>query len=260
MENNDWEERGKNFYLYKGEYFYTITPIPNYYRRRSLCIEIIKPYIMTPNTNAICDFGCGDGYYIKELKKYNSSAIWYGIDISSTMLQRAQKNAPDALFLQSEMIGNVDIKFDLIYSIAVFAHILSDEEVSRIFKSAFSNLKDDALFIIFEQIAPKPYIGSTFIKRSVAQYKELAKKVGLEAIDSKVISFPAHQFFERRIAKLWYKYLTKNENDQARRIEANKSTLFRLLSSIFTAFTLSPVKRDNGKQWGYAMIVFKKLH
>ena len=59
-----WNDRGMNSYWYKGETFYTVTPIPLYYRRRVLLLELLEPLVVDNNVKDICDFGCGDGWYI----------------------------------------------------------------------------------------------------------------------------------------------------------------------------------------------------
>jgi len=59
-EANYWNSRGSNFFKYKGEYFYTITPIPHYYKRRKLLLNLIGERLR--DKNAVLDYGCGDIY------------------------------------------------------------------------------------------------------------------------------------------------------------------------------------------------------
>lgn len=39
--NQYWEERGKGYCFYKGEDFYTITPIPYYFKRREILLKLL---------------------------------------------------------------------------------------------------------------------------------------------------------------------------------------------------------------------------
>ena len=63
-ENSYWERRGRLKCYYKNEEFYTITPIPYYYKRRKIILELIEEYISKGEVQKVCDFGCGDGWYI----------------------------------------------------------------------------------------------------------------------------------------------------------------------------------------------------
>jgi hypothetical protein len=67
MSENYWLDRGNNLYEYKGEKYYTITPIPYYLKRRELLLKnvenIINKLVEKKRFLKICDYGCGDGYY-----------------------------------------------------------------------------------------------------------------------------------------------------------------------------------------------------
>ena len=84
-----WEQRAKNIRKYKGEEFYTITEIPFYVYRRNRILEILNG--ISVEGKRILDFGCGDGYYSRYLKKRGAEVI--GVDISSGMVNLAKENA-----------------------------------------------------------------------------------------------------------------------------------------------------------------------
>jgi 2-polyprenyl-3-methyl-5-hydroxy-6-metoxy-1,4-benzoquinol methylase len=60
-----WNMRADNSYKYKGECFYTLTPIPYYYSRRRILLKLLGREIKKINKGKILDFGCGDGFYLK---------------------------------------------------------------------------------------------------------------------------------------------------------------------------------------------------
>ena len=64
MSDEYWDKRAACEYNYKGEKFYTMTAIPYYYERRNEIIKKIKSIIC--NGMSVCDFGCGDGVYVRE--------------------------------------------------------------------------------------------------------------------------------------------------------------------------------------------------
>ena len=61
-----WDKRAKREYIYKKEKFYTITPIPYYFRHRKIILDKIQSFIMNNKSKVVCDFGCGDGEYISQ--------------------------------------------------------------------------------------------------------------------------------------------------------------------------------------------------
>ena len=155
-----WNNRADLGYTYKGERFYTITPIPYYYERRRIIIKKIREYIIEEKCQTVCDFACGDGAYIKQLA--STGASFYGVDISETMLELAKKNLKDVnASVELEVSGSgisEDRMFDMIYSSAVWAHI-DDSVLEKLVKNIYDHLKKNGLFIICEQTSPYRYGG-----------------------------------------------------------------------------------------------------
>ena len=112
---NYWNIRGGVSYQYKGETFYTVTPIPFYYRRRALLLGLMKPLIMNSAVKDVCDFGCGDGWYLRYFESLDPVKRYYGIDISTSMIDRAKHAAPFANLQVSQMGISFENAFDLIY-------------------------------------------------------------------------------------------------------------------------------------------------
>lgn len=253
-----WDERGSNVIVYKGEEYYTISPLPFYIKRRSLLLNYIKPYF-NKDIKQVCDFGCGDGWYISHLSKTVGKRIkWTGIDISSSMIERARKLNGKCRFICSDNVITTGDCFHLIYSIAVLAHITDDTTLKIIFESINKHLHNTGKYIIFEQVAPYSYQGDKFKRRTIKEYKEIAESVGFNTEKVVLFSFRAHQIFERYVAKFWYNHLSKGTNDHDRRFNANRSLIFRWLSSLFLLLSRNPTNDGAESGWGNALKIFHK--
>lgn len=256
-----WEERGHLAFQYKNETFYTVTPIPYYYRRRSYLLELMTPYLEEVTRGRICDFGCGDGWYLKFFSSKLSQLPgreWHGIDMSKSMIERAQSYCPHASLHVSAKGIQFDTTFDLVYSVAVFAHILDDANVIALFNNIASRTRAKGRFLLFEQTGPRRKRGETWIKRKSSDYVEYARQAGWIVEKKLLIAFPAHRFFEKHIAPYWYKLFYSNQNFTERCILANRSILFRTLSSLMLSFTSSPLREDDDHTEGNTFYVFSK--
>jgi hypothetical protein len=262
-----WNRRAKYQFHYKGETFYTITPIPLYFYRRKRLLDSLAPLVEPKQVQSICDFGCGDGWYIQFFDRCFPGKRWTGIDISQGMLDQAIVRSPNARFMlfpsenqegflrQPGLVG----AFDLVYSIAVFAHILNDADVAGLFCGLAETLSAGGKLVIFEQTGPRRVAGSSFCRRLSSDYKRIAESCGLVIQSSALIMFPAHVIFERRIAPKFYAYCADSgENDFLARVRANHNRLFRWLSRMAILLSPKSVWPDTGKLWGNSLIVFQK--
>lgn len=165
-----WDKRASDYVKYKGEVYYTITPLPLYFQRRELLLKLVAPILC--KYNQICDFGCGDGYYVRYLKRTaNNEKSIVGVDKSKRMIERAQKEDADGDYhLSINELG----KFDLIYSFSVLAHI-SDNIITDELKNLREHLTTDGKFMFFEQVAPFSYGGKNFKRRTINEYSLLLK-------------------------------------------------------------------------------------
>jgi ubiquinone/menaquinone biosynthesis C-methylase UbiE len=89
---------------------------------------------------SILDYGCGEGRYIGELKKFFPNANLTGCDISEVGLEIAGREQPTASFLpmQDETIPAPDSAFDFVISIEVLEHVAdvgkAVNEIARVMK------------------------------------------------------------------------------------------------------------------------------
>lgn len=250
---NYWNTRAKNLVKYKNEFFYTVTPLPYYYKRRQILIEHISQYIN--KHTEILDFGCGDGKYINYF--FTNKKTFVGVDLSSEMIKIASEKNQNAKFYVSKRgLKGIKESASLIYSIAVFAHILDNKIVENLFKDIYYYLPKDGQFIIFEQTKPgTARKGTTFIRRNGNDYIKFAKNAKFKVEKNIMVSFPFHRYFEKYIAKYFYKFYSIIGQDP--NITANKSIFFRSISRLFLFFDKKPIKDFNTCE-GNTFYVFKK--
>jgi SAM-dependent methyltransferase len=251
-----WNERGKHGNFNHGEYFYTISPIPFYKKRRKVLINLIQPYLNISKT--VCDLGCGDGWYVHHFL-HNIPTIHkiVGVDISAEMINNAKTLNTTTEFYQSENGIKDGISFDLVYSIAVLAHV-DDDALPKLIDTVVTNLHTQGKYIVFEQVAPFIYSGTNFIRRRIIDYKNLFREKGLTVEKIVLIDYRCHRFFERFIAKGYYRFMSKGHTDHERRLYANSQWLFRALSSFFLLFDLKPQRHNVDNGWGNVFIVVSK--
>jgi SAM-dependent methyltransferase len=245
-EANYWNSRGSNFFKYKGEFFYTITPIPHYYKRRKLLLNLIGERLR--GKNAVLDYGCGDGYYLNHFQEIYSEKSFYGADISQEMLAAAKTRYPKVNVSLCHDVIQSSRRFDLVYTLMVLAHIKNDNEVINIFSNIHNKLNEHGQFIIFEQTAPAECQGEHWIRRHCRKYIEFGARSGFKLKENLLMTFPIEQWFERRIAPFYRKYFVKGSDDTERRFNANKSQVFKLLSSFFVSLTLAPIKKIDSRR------------
>ncbi len=258
-----WDERARKEFSYKKEKFYTITPIPYYYRRRKVVLKKLEELIDKSGSRQICDFGCGDGEYISHL--YKNGYMFYGVDASDKMIEAARERTNVCkggveFEVSSDGIG-IERSFDLVYSSAIWAHI-NEEEVRRLYANIFQHIKEKGIFIICEQTAPYYYEGNNYIRRTTMQYVDLIREAGFEVIEGKIIDFWLHRIlFEKKLVKkiCRRKKYSGKEQDELK-IQLNKSIIYRFVSLILTKLSVPHIYKclKKGKvinRWGYCFIV-----
>jgi len=260
-----WDDRAAKEYTYKKEKFYTITPVPYYYARRKLVIKKIEKIIKRNNFKKVCDFGCGDGEYIKKLQK--KGLFIHGVDASPAMIKIAkeQLHYENVSFEVSKDGIEEDIMFDMVYSSAVWAHI-DDKNCQYLMKNIYEHLCDNGIFVICEQTAPFKYGGTTFLRRTCGEYYYYLKNAGFTVLSIEVIDFWLHRLL---VEKKLVKWLCKRKRyssytSEQIRIELNKSRIYRMISFIFTGLSIPRVFSGQDKEekiknrWGYCFCIALK--
>lgn len=118
----------------------------------------------------ILEFGCGMGRLLNGLKMSTNINHLFGIDISRTMIELAEKNTIGIKYdiSKSDLFPYNDNTFDRIYSYAVFQHILSKSSILKSISEIARVLKIGGRILIqFLMIAPPPP-NNTSLKDSYA--------------------------------------------------------------------------------------------
>lgn len=134
-----WDKRANKTVKYKGELFYTITPIPYYYERRKILLKHIKHFFTEFHAENILDLGCGDGEYIYQL--YERGKRLHGVDISAEMIKLATEKCRNCN-ISFEVSGDgvhERNNFDIAYIISVLAHV-DDNTADILLKSAHQSI------------------------------------------------------------------------------------------------------------------------
>ena len=156
--------------------------------------------------------------------------------------------------ISSSGISNNEL-YDLIYSVAVFAHI-DDGTASQLFENIHSHCEGS--FVLVEQVAPYYYEGNGFIRRTISQYKELLQEAGFDIINTNVIDFWMHRLlFERRIGRVLVNRYVKRYNISDKKVamlKLNSNCLYKCISYILTVLSVPRVFKGKDR-WGYCYIV-----
>lgn len=254
-----WNDRANMEYTYNGEKFYTITAIPYYYRRRKIILKKLASLIS--DSSKICDFGCGDGEYVRILSEGNTNCTFHGVDISEDMIRLAQSRNEAERFtweISGDGIHKEEL-FDVIYSSAIFAHV-TDEVVLSLFANIAGHVSDNGVFALCEQTAPVRYGGATFTRRPKSEYIALLEKAGFKEFECFTIDFWLHRLlFERKIGKYFINRYMKKHNETNRHVamvQLNKNRVYRFFSAACSVLSF-PRKFKKKDRWGYCFIVAK---
>lgn len=265
QEEEYWQKRAKNEYLYKNETFYTITPIPYYYDRRKIIVKKLCGLIDQYQFNKICDLGCGDGEYLKKI--YRDDKTFYGVDISENMItlakMRADKDTMNILYEVSENGIRCADQLDFVYSVALFAHV-NDETMKALFKNIYEHITPGGVLCICEQVAPRECNGAEWKRRTFQSYINALEEAGFKRhteFENFRIDFRFHRVvFERHLAKWFYKkYMKQYSSDmETARIECNKNKVFVFCSWLATKLSIMKTHKKQLEGWGYCFICVRK--
>ena len=101
--------------------------------------------------NKILDIGCGNGYFINEIKKITLECDleqnYFGIDISEVAIEKAKNHYPGITFEQMDATALTfpNNFFDIIFSYGVMEHVKNPFEA---LKNVHRILKDDGFFLM----------------------------------------------------------------------------------------------------------------
>lgn len=102
---------------------------------------VVKKYIPRKPDSKILDFGCGPGKIIEEMKEFNPTSSYTGVDVSEKIIAKNKKRLTDCKFHAVEDGEKLPFKskfFDFIISTDAIEHIYDTElafkELARVLK------------------------------------------------------------------------------------------------------------------------------
>lgn len=126
----------------------------------------IKRIIEKEKIKSVIDLGCGDGIFIRSLKKEFSHIKVVGIDISPRRINGLKNIFPkESFFVRDVCDTKIKNHFDLVYSSQVIEHVSDDK---KMIKEMYKLLKKDGI-LFCSSVIKKPW--------AVYQYKNKGKFV-----------------------------------------------------------------------------------
>ncbi|GEM_PF-647984 len=258
-----WSVRGNLSYCYKGEKFYTITPLPYYLKRRKILLkkidEVVSQLKKKKKSLKICDFGSGDGYYCCWLAKKLPESKITGFDISPSMTieasRRAERENICNISLYCEDFNNRDASYDLVLSLAVLQHFEKVEEIAKKARQIHDHLKEGGMLVLFEATSKKPGSQQALQKRTEAFYENIFRSNGLHLIHKEFLSFPFFGFYQKIFLNNIKKLIPGDSVHKC--ITINRNRFMNKINNFFLNLC-NPLDRLFDAQEGNTVFIFKK--
>ncbi|MBN1122485.1 MAG: class I SAM-dependent methyltransferase [Anaerolineae bacterium] len=111
-------------------------------------LRVVQDQLSALSYNTLCDLGCGDGRFLRELAKQQPSARLMGIDYSERAITIARVLNPTLDYRQVNILDeSFDECFDVITSIEVLEHI-PPEEVEKFLRVTVDHLNAHGTLIL----------------------------------------------------------------------------------------------------------------
>ncbi|MBA3046524.1 MAG: class I SAM-dependent methyltransferase [Candidatus Thermoplasmatota archaeon] len=136
-----------------------ISPPENYGEEANQFSSAIEACSKIP-VKSLLNIGCGGGHIDFHLK--NQYKIT-GMDISPEMLENAIKLNPEARYLKGDMRSvRLGEKFDSVIIADSITYMLSEDELSAAFRTAFEHLKPGGVFCTYAEELREKFTRTTF--------------------------------------------------------------------------------------------------
>jgi SAM-dependent methyltransferase len=173
-------------------------------------------YASTVDEIKLLDYGCGNGGFLRSLKKLNFTGEIEGCDISRKMLEEAAKlwnsSKPLRLHLILDHCADfLDNTYDVIAAVCVFHHISPQKRI-KVLEEIHRILKPNGRFFLFEHnpinpltqwiVRQTPLDKNAVLLNKKAVFK-LVKTVGFKPLDAAYfLFFPPRIMFLRKLEPL----------------------------------------------------------
>lgn len=115
-------------------------------RERRLVHPILLSYLKDVCDKRVVDYGCGEGYFVKELLELGAEV--YGFDISSSMIDKSKKiiSSANLQVIESGKIPLNNNSVDAVVSNLVLMMCSSVDELNKVFSDSYRILKKGGKF------------------------------------------------------------------------------------------------------------------
>ncbi len=235
MTGNDtqqyWDDRSTWVFDYRGECFYTMTPISYYYVRRTEVLQHLARVLASrPAPARVLDYGCGDGVYLHYLAQRHAAA-YFGCDISRGFITRAAQRCSAQATLAVMTPGCIPFSgsFDLVYCVAVLAHITDETLLANALRDMRAHLAPTGMVVLCEATAWWRRTGRTWTRRTTADYARLLYQCGLRVCDQHRFAYPLFFWYEHTLLPL-LAYLCFRGTREQRMLAANRCRRLTMLN------------------------------
>lgn len=126
----------------------SIAPVYNNRDNNKTIIPILDKLLLQnlPEEAKILDLGCGAGSLMSALIEKGYQAT--GIDGSEAMLAKARKDTPDGFYILEDLRSfKVTPSFHAAISVFVLLHMMTLEDITRVFQNTYNALLEDGWFV-----------------------------------------------------------------------------------------------------------------
>lgn len=143
--------------------------------------ELVERYVQHKET--LLDFGCGTGEFSGALKNDFCQITAY--DPCADVLEKAKgelKDIKHISFVDSfNSLAEMGMSYDVILSITVLQHIMSDQELKNTFQFMYREIKQSGIFVIMESFTS--HIESNYERDWTYQdFKSMMEKTGFSLL------------------------------------------------------------------------------
>ncbi|UCF09663.1 MAG: class I SAM-dependent methyltransferase [Candidatus Bipolaricaulota bacterium] len=229
-----WEGRGLRTFSYRGDRYYTVTPIAQYVRRRRWLLRRLERLLEAlPTGGSVLDFGCGDGFYAVEIERRFPRLRIYGCDPSRAMIEaaaaRAHRHRARVAFADCDEAMRHG-PFDLVLIVAVLAHITDDARLRAVLAQIRDRLVPGGRVVVFEMTAQRELRGDAWRRRSPESYARLFADLGLELSATESLAAPFHDGVGARICRAVVRLGYSGDP-----LRANASVVYQRLTELLVA-------------------------